>query len=114
MLPQDREALTAGIKSLSNALVALPETVEFAAQRAALNSSIAAHKAQTVRIKPLGAQLDGCKGALTRALAREPSAHAEVQMATTVLDNASAEVGNIQKIIGLPRAGCDPSQVTDQ
>ena len=96
-LPQDREALTAGIKSLSNALAALPETVEFAAQRAALNASIAAYKAQIVRIKPLGAQLDGCKAALTRALAREASAHAEVQKATTALEHASAEVGNIQK-----------------
>ena len=37
-LPRDRDALTAGIKSLSKALAALPETVEFAAQRTTLNS----------------------------------------------------------------------------
>ena len=50
-----------------------------------------------MRIKPLGAQLEGCKEALARAIASQESVRIEVQSATTALETATNEVTNLQK-----------------
>ena len=50
-----------------------------------------------MKMKPLGAQLDGCRHALIRAPHRESKAREEVDRATAALADSSAVVAKLQQ-----------------
>jgi hypothetical protein len=62
-----RAKATASLKGIMAALEALPQTDEFARERVMLEARAEEAKTKIRDAKPIGARIDGCKAAITRA-----------------------------------------------
>ncbi|CAK0793594.1 unnamed protein product [Prorocentrum cordatum] len=113
LLPQSQPgADNAEVKQVDAALANLPPGPEYASARAELTKAAQAARMKIVKSKPLGAQLDSCKGALDRRTKRisEIDAMADkLQLArataTQEQERLQAELAELQK-----NAAQQPSQ----
>ncbi|CAK0862726.1 unnamed protein product [Prorocentrum cordatum] len=62
----DTSQTTAEIKSLEASLAAIPQGAEFAAARSSVQAALQTARSKVVKSRPIGAQLDTCRGALER------------------------------------------------
>ena len=96
-----RGALHSRIRCLEAALAALPPPTSFdddcyKIPRDELVKQIAALKRQIIGAKPIGARIDGCRAALTRAMTRRDSGHEALHAAQAVVTAADIEVATFE------------------
>ncbi|CAK0837731.1 unnamed protein product [Prorocentrum cordatum] len=103
LLPQSQPgADNAEVKQVDAALANLPPGPEYASARAELTKAAQAARMKTVKSKPLGAQLDSCKGAIDAMADKLQLARAT---ATQEQERLQAELAELQK-----NAAQQPSQ----
>ena len=88
-----RAELSAHITSLEQALLCLPATESMLATKQNIENEIRETKRQITALRPLGAQLDSCRGAVRRATSRRDAAIAQVHAAQVAVSEADAELG---------------------
>ena len=105
----DRAQLHQSIRSLNAALAQLPDSPEHQVTRNFLHTAIAEHKRSITAMRPLGAQLDGCRAALQRAEARKEKAQqarddAELAIATAAseIDQLTSELAALEMQVSQP------------
>ena len=96
-----RGALHSRIRCLEAALAALPPPTSidddcYKIPRDELMKQIAALKRQIIDAKPIGARIDGCRAALTRAMKRRDSGHEALHAAQAVVTAADIEVATLE------------------
>ena len=96
-----RGALHSRIRCLEAALAALPPPTSldddcYKIPRDELMKQIAALKRQMIDAKPIGARIDGCRAALTRAMKRRDSGHEALHAAQAVVTAADIEVATLE------------------
>ena len=92
----DKKELVAKLKAIEQSLAALPEEEWCQSHRLALQAQAGELKKQISNTKSIGARIDGCKGALERALRRQQQAQDAIQEATTKRDSAAQDVVRFQ------------------
>jgi hypothetical protein len=105
-----RAKAIASLKSIMAALEALPRSDEFAPERVMLEAKAEEAKARIRDAKPIGARIDGCKAAITRAQHRLEQSTVQRDEATTNMQQASQELVQMK----LDLAGLELSVVTVQ
>ena len=88
---ESKSEISAHIKHLEAALAALPDTAGCQASRSHLQQEIAASKRRITEMKPLGARIDACRGALERAEQRKRNALEQVALAQEAVMKAEKE-----------------------
>ena len=87
----DKSQLQEDIKALQVALDALPAVDDNLELRTSIATKIAGKKSAITAFKPLGARIDGCRGALERALARKANAEKALGEAQAAILQADQE-----------------------
>ena len=80
------------IKLTDETLTSLPDTPTMAGARVSLLAEKDKYKKLIINSRPLGARLDGCKGAVARARKRQTAAIAELEQAQVRLAEANSSV----------------------
>ena len=91
----DKGQLQEDIKALQAALDLLPDVTDNAELRSSLATKIAGKKAAIIACKPLGARIDGCRGALERAQTRKANAMRSLSEAQAAIEQSDLEVAHL-------------------
>ena len=92
----DRHDFVQQLHKVEAALANLPDEAAYKSVREPLMHQAEELKRKITGSRPLGARIDGCRGALERARKRHDAASQGVAMATKILESASTEVTRLE------------------